>query len=57
MMLLFNLNADERLSLKKVYFSLALDEQQDIPFRVWLIENPNSCLALPGTISLREHDL
>lgn len=39
-MFLFNLNADDRLSLQKVYFSLALDEQQDIPFRVWLIENP-----------------
>jgi hypothetical protein len=40
MMFFFNLNVDERLSLEKVYFSLALDEQQDIPFRVGLSKIP-----------------
>lgn len=55
-MFLFNLNIDEQESLEKVYSNLTGDRQQDIPFWVWLVENPHSYLALPGAISLQKHD-
>jgi hypothetical protein len=32
------------------------DPPQDIPFLVWLLENPDSPCALPGDISLANHD-
>ncbi|MES1026448.1 hypothetical protein ABN584_26465 [Gloeocapsa sp. BRSZ] len=35
---------------------LAIDDQADIPFIVWLVENPHSPIALPGKISLYGHD-
>ena len=31
-------------------------EQQDIPFWIWLLENPQSLISLPGSISLFNHD-
>ncbi|MCC5619983.1 hypothetical protein [Nostoc sp. CHAB 5715] len=45
-----------QMNLKKVHsviFSLC---KPKIPFVIWLLENPNSLLALPGKISLRHHD-
>ena len=32
------------------------DEQSDIPFMVWLLENPESSFPLPGKINLYNHD-
>ncbi len=32
------------------------DPPQDIPFLVWLLENPDSPCAMPGNISLEDHD-
>lgn len=43
-------------TLQEVYTQLEGDEQTDIPFLVWLLENPASPLALPGKIDLRNHD-
>lgn len=31
-------------------------EQSDVPWQIWLIENPDSPIALPGKISLYNHD-
>jgi hypothetical protein len=36
--------------------SLQGDPPQDIPFLVWLLENPDSPCPLPGNISLANHD-
>ncbi len=35
---------------------LAINDQADIPFIVWLVENPHSLIALPSKISLYGHD-
>lgn len=35
---------------------LSIDDQADIPFIVWLVENPHSPIALPGKIDLYRHD-
>lgn len=43
-------------TLQEVYELLEGDEQDKIPFLVWLLENPASPLALPGKIDLRNHD-
>lgn len=32
------------------------DPPQDIPFLVWLLENPDSPCSMPGKISLENHD-
>lgn len=34
----------------------AIQRDQHAPFRVWLLENPQSFMALPGNISLPNHD-
>ena len=44
------------LTLAQAYSLLGGDRPDDIPFIVKLIENPNSSLALPGQIYLKEHD-
>ncbi|MGA7954008.1 MAG: hypothetical protein WCA07_10870 [Gloeobacterales cyanobacterium] len=44
------------LTLKEAYEQLRKDEPSAIPFLIWLLENPDSPLSLPGNISLREHD-
>lgn len=33
-----------------------IDQQKDIPYLVWLLENPNSPMPLPGAINLFNHD-
>ena len=43
-------------TLKNVYQQADLDEQSDIPFVIRLFENPSSPMALPGKISLHNHD-
>lgn len=43
-------------TLAQVYDRSEGDEQVDIPFFVWLLENPASPIALPGKINLRNHD-
>ena len=43
-------------TLKSVYEKADLDEQSDIPFVIRLFENPSSPIALPGKISLHNHD-
>ncbi|MDF2388447.1 hypothetical protein JMG10_43905 [Nostoc ellipsosporum NOK] len=44
------------LNLKEAHSLLFGSCQPKIPFVVWLLENPNSPLALPGKISLTPHD-
>jgi hypothetical protein len=47
-----------QMNLKKAHslvFRLS-DNETKIPFVIWLLENPNSPLALPGKISLLHHD-
>ena len=34
----------------------AIQRDQRVPFRVWLLENPQSFMALPSNISLPNHD-
>jgi hypothetical protein len=43
-------------TLKSVYQTLNGDKQLDIPFLVWLLENPKSFLNFPGNIDLCRHD-
>ncbi|MCU0567118.1 MAG: hypothetical protein MUF49_11035 [Oculatellaceae cyanobacterium Prado106] len=35
---------------------LTIDGEDDVPWIIWLVENPNSPLSLPGKISLQGHD-
>lgn len=35
---------------------LSIDDQANVPFIVWLVENPHSPIALPGKIDLYRHD-
>jgi hypothetical protein len=43
-------------TLDDAYQSLQGDPPADIPFLVWLLENPASPLAMPGKIDLVGHD-
>lgn len=43
-------------TLKNCLQSLQGDKQSDIPFMVWLLENPESIFPLPGKINLYNHD-
>ena len=43
-------------SLAQAYDELGGDDPSDIPWIIWLLENPESPLALGGSISLRNHD-
>ena len=52
---LVDINSD-LLTLKQGLQSICVNKQSDIPFIVWLLENPNSLVALPGKISLYNHD-
>ena len=42
--------------LQKAYESLEGDPPSKIPFIIWLLENPDSPVALPGCINLYGHD-
>ena len=43
-------------TLRSVYQQINLDSQSDIPLIIRLLENPASPIALPGKISLHNHD-
>lgn len=45
-----------QLTLARAYNLIVGDCPDEIPFVVWLLENPNSPFALPGKIHLRQHD-
>ncbi|OWY62173.1 hypothetical protein B7486_59855 [cyanobacterium TDX16] len=45
-----------QLTLAQAYALLSGDCPDEIPFVVWLVENPDSLFALPGKIHLRQHD-
>lgn len=45
-----------QMNLKEVHSVVFSLHEPKIPFVIWLLENPNSLLALPGKISLRHHD-
>lgn len=44
------------INLKEVYSTVFCLHNSKIPFVIWLLENPNSPLALPGKISFHAHD-
>ncbi|MDZ4872114.1 MAG: hypothetical protein CLLPBCKN_001502 [Chroococcidiopsis cubana SAG 39.79] len=44
------------MTLAQARAQIGGDCPDEIPFLVWLLENPDSPLALPGKIHLREHD-
>ncbi len=46
----------DKMTLSEAYKSLQGDEQSDIPWIVWLLENPASPIALPGNVDLAGHD-
>ncbi|RUT04216.1 hypothetical protein DSM106972_044440 [Dulcicalothrix desertica PCC 7102] len=43
-------------TLRSAYEEMDGDPQSKIPFLVWLLENPDSPLSLPGKIYLYKHD-
>ena len=43
-------------TLRSAYEAMDGDSQSEIPFLVWLLENPDSPLSLPGKIYLYKHD-
>ncbi|MEH2397366.1 hypothetical protein [Nostoc sp.] len=45
-----------QMNLNEVHSVVFSLHKPKIPFIIWLLENPNSLLALPGKISLRHHD-
>lgn len=44
-------------SLEEAYQAFVINRPQEIPFWVWLMENPKSPLPFPGQVSLEHHDL
>jgi hypothetical protein len=46
----------DKMTLTEAYNTLQGDEQSEIPWIVWLLENPASPIALPGNIDLAGHD-
>ncbi|HEY9825983.1 MAG TPA: hypothetical protein V6D19_11075 [Stenomitos sp.] len=56
---LSQINPDQdigKFTLEEACQSFAIDTQDKIPFWVWLLENPKSLIALPGSIDLNGHD-
>ncbi len=47
---------DKKQTLKEALQDFCLDQQENIPWIIKLIENPVSPIALPGKISLYNHD-
>ncbi|MDV2997439.1 MAG: hypothetical protein N4J56_007144 [Chroococcidiopsis sp. SAG 2025] len=45
-----------QMTLAQAYNLIVGDCPAEIPFVVWLVENPDSPLPLPGNIHLRQHD-
>jgi hypothetical protein len=46
----------EDLPLAEAYRRFAIDDQGAIPYLIWLLENPGSPIALPGSVDLYGHD-
>ena len=44
------------VTLQQQLFYISLDKPEDIPLIVRLLENPQSPIALPGAITLYNHD-
>jgi hypothetical protein len=44
------------MTLGEAYQAFAKDGEADIPWQVWLLENPGSPFAFPGSVSLWGHD-
>jgi len=51
----FQIDVDN-IKLKEAYSTVFSLYNPKIPFVIWLLENPDSPLALPGKISLQYHD-
>lgn len=49
-------DAIEDLKLEEAYRRFAIDDQSAIPYLIWLLENPESPIALPGSVNLYGHD-
>ncbi|PCJ59998.1 MAG: hypothetical protein COA79_09330 [Planctomycetota bacterium] len=47
---------EQSRTLKDIINGMPGYEQKDVPFFVWLLENPKSPIAMPGYISLFNHD-
>lgn len=43
-------------SLRQAYQHFGGIQQSEVPWIIWLLENPDSPLALAGAIPLKEHD-
>jgi hypothetical protein len=43
-------------TLQAVVQQFSVDQQADTPWIIWLLENPDSAIALPGKIDLYGHD-
>ncbi|WP_299411164.1 hypothetical protein [Acaryochloris sp. IP29b_bin.148] len=46
----------EKMNMDDAYHLFVKDEAVDIPFAVWLLENPDSPISFPGSIYLNSHD-
>ncbi|MGF1575173.1 MAG: hypothetical protein ACFCU9_04395, partial [Cyanophyceae cyanobacterium] len=44
-------------SLEEDYEAFRINAPEEIPFWVWMLENPDSPLPFPGQVSLKHHDL
>ena len=44
------------LTLGEAYHLFVKDEASGIPIQVWLLENPGSPIAFPGSVNLYGHD-
>jgi hypothetical protein len=44
------------ITLREAVESLGGYCQADVPWQIWLFENPDSPIALPGSITLFNHD-
>jgi hypothetical protein len=53
---LSNAVQSDSITLKKAVESLGGYDQTDVPWQIWLFENPDSAIALPGAITLFNHD-
>jgi hypothetical protein len=49
-------DAIEDLQLEEAYRRFVIDDQGSIPYLIWLLENPASPIALPGSVDLYGHD-
>jgi hypothetical protein len=53
---LSNTFQSDSITLRKAVESLGGYDRADVPWQIWLFENPDSAIALPGAITLFNHD-